>query len=569
MRNRMRRFASISSVLCATAVLSVPFIAMGQAIPDAGSVLRQIEEQQRQPSPSAPPAELIPAPPPLESIGGATVTVAEFRFAGNTLLSSSELAAHIASFVGTPLDFAGLQNAAMAVAAAYRDAGWVVRTYLPRQDVTSGVVTIQIVEARFGAVRFEGDPQRASTKQLRSIVERAQTPGTPVSSAKLDRSILLINDLPGVAAIGRLAAGSDDAETDLLVHVEDGPLVNGGVALDNAGARYTGASRVVGNASLNNRFGLGERIDALLLHSDGSDYVRLAYGLPLGSRGWRVGVNTSRLDYEIVSEEFATLDAHGDSTAVGLDGSYPLVRSRLTNLYLAAGIDERRFDNKSAAITTTHYSTQRASFGVHGSRFDRLKGGGVTNASATFVRGSVDLSGSPNETADALTTRAAGGFGKLVITASRLQTLTEKLSLFGGLERQIASDNLDSSEKMYLGGSQGVRAYPESEAGGSEGSLLNVELRARLAPKLNLTTFVDWGKVAVNKDSDFVGAPERNETRLKGFGVAVGWSSRSGLLVQGTLARRSGDNPNALANGDDQDGSLVENRAWLQVSVPF
>ena len=560
----------MAAVMFATVVsLTVPAAALAQSTPDAGSVLRQIEGDRRPALPPEPAPELAPAPPPLESIGGATVTAAAFRFAGNTLLSSAELEQHVAAFVGKPLDFAGLQNAAIAAATAYRDAGWVVRAYLPRQDVTSGVITIQIVEATFGGVRFEGAPERAATDRLGRIVERAQPVGAAVNAAQLDRSLLLINDLPGVTATGRLAAGRGDTETDLVVAVEDGPLVSGNVALDNAGARYTGESRVIGTASLDNRLGLGDRAEALLLSSRGSNYARLAFDLPLGSRGWRLGASASHLDYEIVTDEFVALDAHGTSTSVGFDASYPLVRSRLTNLYLDLDVAKRRFDNRFGGATATDYSSQTTAVGLMGNRYDRLKGGGVTAYGVTLVGGTLDLDGSPNQAADALTTRTAGSFGKVMLTASRLQTLTDRVSLFGSVERQIADGNLDSSERLYLGGSQGVRAYPESEAGGSEGTLVNIEARTRLTPSVGLTGFVDWGKVRVHDDNDFPGAPALNSIELKGFGAAVAWRATMGLQLQATVARRSGRNPNAAPNGDDQDGSLVENRIWLQVSMPF
>ena len=560
----------MAAVMFATVVsLTVPAAALAQSTPDAGSVLRQIEGDRRPALPPEPAPELAPAPPPLESIGGATVTATAFRFAGNTLLSSAELEQHVAAFVGKPLDFAGLQNAAIAAATAYRDAGWVVRAYLPRQDVTSGVITIQIVEATFGGVRFEGAPERAATDRLGRIVERAQPVGAAVNAAQLDRSLLLINDLPGVTATGRLAAGRGDTETDLVVAVEDGPLVSGNVALDNAGARYTGESRVIGTASLDNRLGLGDRAEALLLSSRGSNYARLAFDLPLGSRGWRLGASASHLDYEIVTDEFAALDAHGTSTSVGFDASYPLVRSRLTNLYLDLDVAKRRFDNRFGGATATDYSSQTTAVGLMGNRYDRLKGGGVTAYGVTLVGGTLDLDGSPNQAADALTTRTAGSFGKVMLTASRLQTLTDRVSLFGSVERQIADGNLDSSERLYLGGSQGVRAYPESEAGGSEGTLVNIEARTRLTPSVGLTGFVDWGKVRVHDDNDFPGAPALNSIELKGFGAAVAWRATMGLQLQATVARRSGRNPNAAPNGDDQDGSLVENRIWLQVSMPF
>ena len=45
---------------------------------------------------------------------------------------------------------------------------------------------------------------------------------------------------------------------------------------------------------------------------------------------------------------------------------------------------------------------------------------------------------------------------------------------------QLAFDNLDSSEKMELGGAYGVRAYPEGEAFGDEGYIATAEARLML-----------------------------------------------------------------------------------------
>jgi hemolysin activation/secretion protein len=207
--------------------------------------------------------------------------------------------------------------------------------------------------------------------------------------------------------------------------------------------------------------------------------------------------------------------------------------------------------------------------GLYGNRFDRFHGGGATNAGVSLVSGRVDLTGSPNEAADAATTRTAGGFVKALYSISRLQVLTPRLSLFASLNGQVANENLDSSDKFYLGGSQGVRAYPEDEAGGAEGTLASLELRAQLPRNLSLTGFYDWGRVRVNADNDFAGAAELNRLELEGVGVSIGWVARSGLELKATLAQRIGDNPNPTSTGQDQDGSLTKNRIWLQVSMPF
>jgi hemolysin activation/secretion protein len=207
--------------------------------------------------------------------------------------------------------------------------------------------------------------------------------------------------------------------------------------------------------------------------------------------------------------------------------------------------------------------------GVYGNLFDSLYGGGANNASLALVQGNVDLSGSPNEAADALTTRTAGTFWKLRFSASRLQSITDHIALFASLDGQLASKNIDSSEKLYLGGSQGVRAYPENEIGGAEGLLLNLEARANVADLFTVTAFFDWGGVHVNKDNDIPGAAAHNSLDLKGVGLSVGWVASFGLYLKATVAQRIGSNPNPTSKGDDQDGSLIKSRFWLQAGMPF
>jgi hemolysin activation/secretion protein len=506
----------------------------------------------------------------MESIGGAKVSATSFRFAGNTLLSTEELAEAVAPFLARPLDFAGLQNAAIAVATAYREKGWIVRTYLPQQDISDNIITIQIVEATFGRTRLEGgEATRTSKARLERIVENAQETGKPLSVAALDRGLLLINDLPGVSATGRLTAGTDHSQTDLVLEAIDGPLVSGNLTADNAGSRFTGEQRIVAAASLNSRLGIGDRADALLLHSKGNDYINLAYSLPVGSEGWRAGANASHLNYEIVASEFAALDAHGSSDAYGLEATYPLLRSRLKNVYFSFAATESQYENESGGQVTTDYSVRSATAALQGNQFDRVYGGGVNTASLSLTYGEVDLSGSPNELADAMTTRTDGSFQALRLSASRLQMISERVSIFANVAAQMASENLDSSEKMYLGGAQGVRAYPGNEAGGSEGMLMNLEARTRITDSLSLTGFIDWGRVRINQNNDIQGALVRNELTLKGAGVSLGWTASFGLALKGTYARRIGDNPDPTSTGTDQDGTLEMNRLWLQAAMSF
>jgi hemolysin activation/secretion protein len=539
-----------------------------QTLPDAGSLRQQLEQERRMVLPPKAAPQLA-APLPMTSLGGATVSLSAIRFAGNTLLSDAQLAPVVAGFLNRPLDFAQLQNAAIAVATAYRQAGWVVRAYLPQQDIDGGVLTIQVVEAVFGKVHQQGGATRVAPARIAAIVVAAQAPGAPVHGDALDRALLLIEDLPGISVSGTLSEGAGPAETDLVLALADGALVSGDASIDNTGSRPTGEARWSANLNLNSPLQRGDLASASLVHTEGSDYVRVAYLVPLGSAGWRVGASASYLKYRLVGAEFAQLDASGSSGAGGLEASFPVLRARLKNLYLGLNADQKRFDNRSAGTIATRYRTNSASVGLNGNLFDALWGGGANSASLTLVLGNVDLDGSPNQAADAATTRSAGAFHKLRFAAAREQVLSDSVALFAGVSGQSAGKNLDSSEKFYLGGAGGVRAYPGNEGGGSEGILLNLEARARLPANFRLTGFFDWGAVRVNKHNAIAGAAVPNRFDLKGGGVSLAWQAEAGYSLKATLARRIGANPNPTAAGKDQDGSLDNNRLWLQAALPF
>ena len=542
--HRINRLLGLS--LCSLSATCV----MAQTPPDAGALQQQIERERaiQMPKKIAPDKPVTPAA--MKPASGVIITVKQFRFAGNTLLSAEQLAPAVAGYVDRPLDFNQLQAAAAAVADTFRQAGWVVRAYLPAQDIQDGIVTIQVVEAVFGGTRIEGQAKRMATSQILRGVDAQQAQGQPLNADALDRALLLADDLPGVAVSGALKAGKGEGETDLVLKLADEALLIGNASLDNTGTRSTGRERLAANLNLNSPFGIGDQVNANLILSRGSDYVRLGYSMPIGAKGWRVGANASHLAYELVGSDFSALNAEGTSTSVGVEASYPLIRSRLKNLYLTLNADRKRFDNEANGATTSDYDINNVAIGLNGNLFDNLGGGGASAASLALVNGDV----SDHAKLD-------GGFTKFRYSLSRQQVITNQVSAFAALTGQESSDDLDSSEKFYLGGVYGVRAYPTNEAGGASGTLANVELRWRLPQGVTLSSFYDHGRIR-NDD----GSPSYS---LKGAGLSAAWQASFGLNLKATWAHRIGDNPNPAANGDDQDGSLNKNRIWLSASQSF
>jgi hemolysin activation/secretion protein len=265
------------------------------------------------------------------------------------------------------------------------------------------------------------------------------------------------------------------------------------------------------------------------------------------------------------------LSANGHATTVGLELSYPLVRARVFNLSTSLSAEAKKYVNFSGGASASAYTNTPVSLGLSGNRFDALGAGGANAFSVAVIAGKLDLKGSPTEASDAATTRSAGDFSKLHYSLSRQQQLSPSVSVYAAFSEQWTNKNLDSSEKFYLGGSSGVRAYPSNEAGGSTGQLLNVELRWQWPQALNLSVFYDHGRVTQNVRTDFAGAPVRNTWTLAGAGASLGWRHASGVTVQATCARRMGGNPNPITTdlnrGADQDGTRRIRRLWLTVSA--
>jgi hemolysin activation/secretion protein len=557
-----RGLALLGSLCVAPAVAQTP--------PDAGA-LRQHIEQFREP---ALPRQLTPAQPPepaaLAPQTTLRVTVRTFRLQGNRLIATQTLQDALASYLNRPLDYAQLENAAAVVAEVYRSAGWVVRAYLPEQDLQDGVVTIQVVEALFGGTTLEGSPPlRVRLAQIQAILDAHQKVDEVLNASALDRALLVADDLPGVAVAGSLREGAQSGQTELLLRLTDEPLLSATVQLDNHGNRSTGSNRLGADANLNSLLQQGDLLSANALVAEGSEYLRLGATVPVGAQGWRLGAHVSRLGYRLLLAEFAALHASGSSDSYGLEASYPMLRTRLRNLSLNANADHTHYDNQANGSSSSRYATDSLSLGLSGNQLDNFWGGGASNANLTLSLGQLDLAGSPSQAADAAGSRAEGGFGKLRYGASRQQVLLQELSLYAALSGQWTERNLDSSEKFYLGGANGVRAYPANEGGGALGQLLNLELRWRLPQGLSLSGFYDLGLVTVNPDSNFVGAATLNHYRLEGHGLALVWQSSTGLTLKASWARRIGQHPAPSANGRDQDGSQELDRWWFSASLPF
>ena len=546
-------------------------------MPNAGALERQLE--QSLPGFNLPKVGPGAAPvvEPLPS-EGLTVTVSDFEIRGNTLVPTEVLLAALQAYKNRPLSFAELQEACNLLVQTYDQAGWLAYAGLPRQEINHGVVIIQVQEARWGGVQQGGDlgPHFVSMAQLEAMALAAQKDHLPFFNTRAsERAVLLMQDLPGGSVTNSLAPGRHDGETDLVLMLQDDDPVSFSASTDNMGSVSTGPFQETYNLTWQSPSGTGDALRAMVLNAQGSKFGSLEYSWPWGDEGLRANAHLSDMHYNLVAPSFAALDGLGGSDAVGGGLAYPVVRSQTANLYVRMNYDFHEYTNRAQQALTSQYRLNALTGGFNGNLFDEVGGGGANSAGLNFVLGDVNLNGSPNQSADAQAANTQGRYAKWSANLSRQQNLFEDLTFYSALRAQMGSKNLDSSEKIYLGGPAGVRAYPNGEGGGTQGMVLNLELRQRLVDRLVLTGFYDAGHSHLYKfDSTAAGSPistMNNNVWLRGGGAQLEWMGPLGTNFKMTWARRIGlnPNPNPTASRADQDGTLIVNRFWFSGGLAF
>jgi hemolysin activation/secretion protein len=452
-----------------------------------------------------------------------------------------------------------LQAAAGRITLHYRQAGYfLARAYLPAQKMSSGVVTIAVLEGTLGEIKVL-NASRLSDQDIEARLARMQR-GSVMQRAAVDRNLLLLGDVPGVGRVdSRLAPGQQTGETILVASVQTTPAWAGRIDADNAGSLYSGRYRLGASIEGSSPLGLGEKVSLNILGSN----ERLVYGnaevqAPVGVNGLTAGLGLSHTHYAL-GDTYQALDAVGQSTAFEANLRYPFWRAVAFNIYGQASLAQRRLrDEVRSTSTQTDKQATVGSLALQTDWLDQLGGlDGSNHASLTVTGGSLDITSADAAALDALAAQTSGSYSKLGINLSRQQTLQGKLSASGQLRGQWANKNLDSSEKVSLGGVSGVRAYPSGEASGDTGWLASIALRYALAQQLNISVFHDAGSVSVNARPYLSTGNIRNLSG-SGLGVAGRFLALDWTM---TLAWRHGTAP--LSEPDKAP------RLWAQGSWRF
>ena len=510
--------------------------------PDAGRVLKDAPQPPPLPSPPPPTIQLpAPAAPPTPEAGAQAMTfeLKDVVFKGNTVFGPGLLRALAEDKIGQRVTFADLEEIARRVTERYQQAGYpLAQAVVPAQDVSNGVVEISVLEGRLGKIRLNRAPE-APVSDARLAGVAANLPiGQPITQHDLERTMLLLSDIPGIRVESAFEPGDEVGTTDLVIDVHEAPRVLLGADADNWGSYYTGQFRAGLYGRVNSPFGLGDNLDLRLFDSSGGGqvYGRVGYEVPVGYQGTRLGIAGARVNYQL-QKQFATLGANGTASSWELSATHPFIRSRASNLFGRLSYEGIRLvDNVDAVDSSVVRNVDNLGLGLAYELRDTLFGGGYTGAGASVYFGDVSIKSSQVLAIDQspVGRHTEGGFTRLAFQASRLQNLIERTSLFLGLAGQWANKNLDSSQQISLGGPRAVRAYPVNEAVTDEGVVVNAELRYAVTQTVTVSGFYDfgWARFNVTPPPTVV---DNNRT-LRGFGAGLYWTAPWGMTVTASIA---------------------------------
>ena len=548
---------------------------------DAGALQQDLQKQVPQlqplPLPKAPTAK----PKPQEAKPSEVkITIKGFRIDGNKSLSDEAIKETLKPWLGQTVAFQDLQRAADAVAALYQTFGKLAQVSVPPQKITDGIVILKVLEAKLGAVNVDmpNGPSRFGEDRARRYVTDANRLSEIVQTQNIERSIYILNETPGVAVSTQLEPGKNEGEVDLRLSLADTKPVRGKLEANNHGSRGTGIVQRVASVFFDGLGGFGDQLALSNIKSEGSDYSLASYSLPLNTDGLRAGVSASYLDYENVGKNAFPINqggGFGRAKTIGVNLTYPLLRSPSANTNLSAGLDRKNYMNKQQrdGSHTSEYRIDNMVFGFSGNQYDGFAGGGVTQGGASLTKGHL-IFGAFNPSTYGRYTPTT--FTKVNLNLSRNQQIVpDKTILNVNMTAQVASTELDSAEKFYLGGPNGVRGYPGSQGAGSQGAMINVELQQALEDKVVALAFFDAGFVQQYRDKyvfeQMKGRTGANNSySLRSVGMGLKRADKD-IIWSTSIAWKLGHNPllDNMGNGVNNDGRSKSAYIWANLQWMF
>lgn len=169
--------------------------------------------------------------------------IVRFEVEGNTLLLAEEVQRVVSPLTGRGRVYGDIQKALEALEGAYRRAGFsTVQVYVPEQELTTGVVRLEVSEGVLGKVVVSGN-KHFDERNVRAGLP-ALKEGKAPNLRELSENIQLSNENPAKQVEVTLGVSEEEGKVDAKVAVTDENPQRVFVTADSTGTAATGRTRL-------------------------------------------------------------------------------------------------------------------------------------------------------------------------------------------------------------------------------------------------------------------------------------------------------------------------------------
>ncbi len=432
-------------------------------------------------SPAGTPApNQTPSPAAAPAAPERKVDVNEYIVRGNTALDARAIEQAVTPFLGPERTLKDIEGARDALLAAYQAAGYQsVYVDLPEQQVTQGVVFLQVSETRVGRVRVVG-AEYSSPLDVRDQVP-ALREGTVPDFNQAQSQLAALNRGPKRQVMPLVRQGTLPGTMDVDLRVEDQSPWRASVSLHNDYSADTRKLRASASIGHDNLWQLGHSASISFFGAPQdlrqTQVVSASYVAPLPSSNWSLEGSAFWSDSNVAT--VGGTDVLGKGHSLGIKATYTVPNAGNWWHSFSAGVELKKnrealtLKNSSDEVPlkyapiTLSYSglrqTEKSQYGV-----------GVSLVVGTR---SFFSYGSDQAQFDYKRYKSSPSFMVLKTELNGTHTFEGGSQLAFRLNGQLTDSPLVSSEQIAGGGMNSVRGYLSAEATGDYGVVGSLEWR--------------------------------------------------------------------------------------------
>jgi hemolysin activation/secretion protein len=283
--------------------------------------------------------ETPPTPPP--SVAGETVTITGVKVLGNTVFEDEEIAEVIKPFIGTEAAFEDLLAIRTAITNLYTRRGYTTSgAFLPPQDVSEGIITVQVVEGELEEIEISG-LERLDEDYARSRILKAGK--SPVNIQQLEQALQLLQLNPLFSRVqAELKAGTSPGQSVLTLILTEADAFSAAYFVSNSQSPSVGSVRNSAVVSHQNLLGFGDSLIAEFGLTEETTEYSVDYAFPINHNNGELTFRYSQGDQLVVEEPFADFELNSDTESYSLGIRQPLIYTPTEEFALGLSLDLRR-----------------------------------------------------------------------------------------------------------------------------------------------------------------------------------------------------------------------------------